>query len=928
VSDWYKLEPVEALHKLGSNQEQGLSEAEVNKRLAEGGNNELVEKQKNRWRMIWEQLTASMVLILIAAAVASAIVGDYKDSVAIMAIVVFIATLGFYQEYKAEKAISALKKMSVPTVKLRRDGRMSEVLANDIVPGDILLLEAGNVLPADGRIIESANLRVQEAALTGESLPVEKTVAKFDKDMPLADRRNMVYMGTMVTYGRGVAVLTETGMRTELGKIAHMIQNVEERQTPLQQKLDHVGKVVTLAALAIIAVVVTIGLIRGGLTEKNIELMLLTGISLVVAAVPEGLAAVVTITLALGAQRMLKRNALIRRLPAVETLGSVTVICSDKTGTLTENRMTVTALSLPGEKTVDLTQHVRHSGRLCRFDKMTSKLFDKSDATAILLAGGTLCNDAVLSLKEGKENDYRPVGDPTETAIVVAAAKTGLWKFDLEAVMPRVAEIPFDSARKRMTTFHKLPDSGKTVPEPLQSLVAWAEKNNATHIAFTKGAIDGLLQITHEVWVDGKIESIKKKWDKRLAKSNDEMAQNGMRVIGVAFRLFQKLPKPEEISHTEQKMTFVGMVGMIDPARYEVKDAVRICKTAGIRPVMITGDHPLTALSIAKNLGITDNDRVITGQELESMNVDDLQQHVDEVAVYARVSPEHKLKIVEALQKKGHIVAMTGDGVNDAPALKKADIGVAMGITGTEVAKEAAAMVLEDDNFATIVAAVEEGRVIYDSARRFIKYLMTCNSGALWMMLFGSIFVVSSNPGEQLLFLLPLQILWINLMGDGLAALALGIEKPEREVMKYPPYRPGESVFSRGIGRHAIWGGVVIGMVPFVLGTYLHLQSYAYATWQTMVFTTFIISRMCHAMAIRSGTQSVFSLGFFTNRAFIAVFLLTLACQLAFIYVGPLQKVFLTTALSLKELGVCLLLSTVIFWAVEIEKWLLRRKLL
>lgn len=928
--DWYKLDAQEVLEKLGSNLTQGLTEAEANKRLAESGPNELIEKPKNPWAMLWEQLTGSMVLILIAAAVASAVLGDLKDCLAILAIVVFNAILGLRQEYKADKAIAALKRMSVPTVKVRRSGHVLEIGANEIVVGDMLLLEAGNSIPADGRIIESANLRVQEAALTGESVPVEKNSQKLAGDnLALGDRRNMVYMATLVTYGRGQVLITETAMRTELGKIANMIQEVEEEQTPLQRRLDQLGKAVTLGALVIIAIVVGIGLVRGGFSMKNIEFMLMTGISLVVAAVPEGLAAVVTITLALGAQRMLKRHALIRKLPAVETLGSVTVICSDKTGTLTENRMTVTTLQMPGQNMIDINQHVRHSRRIVRSGSRQSQILQEQPGVSVMMAVASLCNDAVLESESEDAEDVKTVGDPTEVALVVFAARLGLWKSQMEKFFPRVTEVPFDSERKRMTTVHR-PDIANQslemkIPPAFGPFVRALKAVKVTpYVAFTKGAVDSILQICDKVWLDGQIEPMSK-WADQIAKHNDAMAQNGLRVMGCAFRLLKELPGQEQLKAVEDKMYFIGMVGMLDPARHEVKDAVATCKAAGVRPVMITGDHPLTAQNIAATLGITNNNKVLTGSELEQMPVEELQQRVTDVSVFARVSPEHKLKIVDAFQKRGEIVAMTGDGVNDAPALKKANIGVAMGLSGTDAAKEAAAMVLEDDNFATIVSAVEEGRVIYEGARRFVKYLMSCNSGAIWLMLLGAFFIVSPDPAVVWLPLLPIQILWINLMGDGLSALALGVEKPDRNIMQQPPYLPSESIFSRGLGVHMLWAGIVIGLVPFFLALYL-CSRYPYAQWQTMIFTTFIMSRMCHAMAIRSQKESLFTIGFFSNKALVGAVLLTFLCQLCFIYLEPCQKVLGTTYLTAMQLVVCLAISTTIFWAVEIEKFLLRRR--
>lgn len=915
MSNWYKMEFSEVAKKLNTDIVSGLSETEVKKRQAEQGSNEIAEKTKSPWKILWEQFTASMVLILIAAAIASAIVGDYKDSIAIMAIVIFNAFLGLRQEYKAEKAMAALKQMSAPVVRVRRNGHVYEISAREIIPGDILLLEAGNIVPADARLTDSVNLRVQEAALTGESVPVEKNSQKIQaEDLALGDRKNIVYMGTVVSYGRGQAIVTETGMKTELGKIANMLQTMEEEQTPLQKRLDHLGKVVTLGALVIILMVVGLGLIRGGLTKANIELMMLTGISLVVAVVPEGLAAVMTITLALGAQRMLKRHALIRKLAKVETLGSVTVICSDKTGTLTQNRMTVSDFSIPGQQDTI-------------FEETTSQavLKDKPGLT-LMFCAGALCNDSILEEQSEEKQAYKAIGDPTEGALVVASARLGMVKKNMEKLLPRLAEMPFDSDRKRMSTIHKIPSKRKQVASCLEPLYPWMnEKEELTHIVFTKGSLDGLLEISQEIWVGNKPEPMTPEWKEWASQVNLKLASQGKRIIAVACKLVNGIPKNEELFQAESNLVFLGILGMIDPPREEVKSAVHTCKTAGIRPVMITGDHPLTAQKIAQDLGIMgENSKVLTGVELEKMSVEQLQAQVEDVPVYARVSPEHKLKIVDALQKRGHIVAMTGDGVNDAPALKKADIGVAMGINGTDVAKEASGMVLQDDNFATIVAAVEEGRVIYDGARRFIKYLMTCNAGAIWLMFLSSLCIVSPDPAHQILFLLPIQILWINLMGDGVTALALGLEKPEPDIMSRPPYRPNENVFSRGIGQHVIWAGLLIGLISLFLGIYLYLQTGWTGRAQTMVFTTFIFSRMFHALAIRSSSQSLFQLGIFSNKALVAAVLATFICQMGFIYLEPLQQIFRTTAISLQDLGLCALLSSIVFVAVEIEKAIIR----
>lgn len=918
MSEFYKLSKDEVLEQLGVDPEHGLDHTETARRLEEYGLNELIEQGvKSPWLILWEQLTATMVIILIVAAVVSAFVGDLKDAIAIMAIVVLNALLGFRQEYQAEQAMAALKKMAVPTVKVRRGGHVQEISARELVPGDIVLLEGGNIIPADCRLIETANMRIEEAALTGESVPVDKNAGFVaDEDLPLGDRRNMVFMGTVVTYGRGQAVVANTGMQTELGNIANLLQTTGQEQTPLQRRLDELGKGLAVAALGLVVVVFTLGLLRG----EELEFMFLTAISMAVAAVPEGLPAVVTIGLALGAQRMLRREALIRKLPAVEGLGSVTVICSDKTGTLTENQMTVTVLDVAGHKVdliEDLRRRVPESLKKPPDQPRTEQvaMLQEHPPLTLLLAGGALCNDAILEV-EG--DDLNIVGDPTEGALVVAAARLGLWKRQLEKAFPRVDEVPFDSDRKRMTTVHEFPASGDRIPEDFKDLWNWSGwLGEFPYIVFTKGAVDSLLEVSERVWVDDHIEPLDKAWYDRIMEANNELAQQGVRVLGVAVKSLESLPEESGQASLESGLIFVGLTGMIDPARPEVKDAVATCKTAGIRPIMITGDHPLTARYIAEELGIAIDGRILTGQDLARISEAELEAAVKEVNVYARVSPEHKLRIVEALQKNGQIVAMTGDGVNDAPALRKSDIGVAMGITGTDVAKEASDMVLLDDNFATIVSAVEEGRTIYDNIRKFFRYTMTSNTGEIWVML------VAPFLGMPLP-LLPLQILWINLVTDGLPGLALGVEPPEPDVMSRSPYDPEESFFGRGLGWQIVWIGVLMGLVSLGLGFWLWSADHPH--WQTMVFTTLTLSQMGNVLAIRSRRESIFKIGFLSNKAMLGAVLLTLVLQLAVIYVPFLQEFFNTGALSLADLGLSLVLSMIVFWAVELAKWIGRRR--
>ncbi len=898
---WHTLTAEETLARLET-QQSGLTPSETARRMAEYGPNELIDRGvKSVWRILWEQLTAIMVIILIIAAIISAALGDYKDAIAILAIVVLNAALGVTQEYRAEKAMAALKKMAVPIVKVRRAGHVQEISARDLVPGDVVLLEAGGIVPADGRLLESMNLRIQEAALTGESEPVEKYPVTLDgENLPLGDRRNMAYMGTVITYGRGVAVITETGIRTELGRIAEMIQTVERVATPLQRRLEQLGHGLAIAALFLVGIVFVLGLLRG----EDLKLMFLTAIGMAVAAVPEGLPAVVTIALALGAQRMLRRRALIRKLPAVETLGSVTVICSDKTGTLTENRMAVTVLDVLGE-----SQHIetlQRRGVPVLDAELTPRQKPHVRSLGLLVKAAALCNDAVLESEDGK---YKAVGDPTEGALVIAAAHLGLMKPELDQRWPRLAEAPFTSERKRMTTVHRV----NVLPE--QTDTPWQE---SPYAAFCKGAVDGLLDITSRVWEGNHTVPLTGELRQRILAGNARLAQDGQRVLGVAFRVLPALPEKVDETELERDLTFIGLIGMVDPPRPEVKQAVQTCTTAGIRAVMITGDHPLTAQYIARELGIAADDcNVLTGNDLDRLSVAELETTVESVPVYARVSPEHKLKIIQALQDKGQIVAMTGDGVNDAPALKKANIGVAMGITGTDVSKEAADMVLLDDNFATIVAAVEEGRTIYDNIRKFIKYTMTSNSGEIWTMLLAP-FLGMPLP------LLPLQILWVNLVTDGLPGLALAVEPAERGTMRRSPYHPKENIFGRGMGRHILWVGLLMGLVSLGMGYWI--WNSGHATWQTMVFTTLTLSQMGHALAIRSSRDSLLSIGLLSNKLLLGAVLLTFGLQMAVVYLPFMQEIFKTTSLPLADLAVSLLLSTVVFWGVELEKWYLRRK--
>ena len=913
--EWYKRTAAQTLQEIGTTTEKGLTAAEAAGRLEKYGPNELEEKAgRSRLEILWEQFANILTVLLIMAAVVSMVLGDWIEAVAILVIVVLNGVLGYTQEARAEQSMAALKKMSVPTVRVRRDGRLQEISARELVPGDIVVLETGNIIPADGRVTTSVNLRVEEAALTGESEPVDKDPALvFEDDNALGDRKNMVYSGTLVNYGRGEFVVTDTGMATELGNIANLIQGVEEESTPLQQRLSRLGQVLAWAAIGLVLAVVGLGIWReldAGKTLSTIDFpeLLLTGVSLAVAAIPEALTAVVTIALSLGAQRMLKRQALIRRLPAVETLGSVTIICSDKTGTLTLNRMTVQALDMANH-----SYHFSHSDKTNRLELEPATANDPTTNPTLdlLLIGGSLNSDATLD----ENDDGKAIGDPTEAALVSAAALVGMRKAELETAFPRVAEVPFDSVRKRMTTLHSVPASSTNLPASLTTIwerqTLLANNNRPDYVAFTKGAIDGLLGISNSVWVEGEIQPLDDAWRKRIMASHDEMAAKGMRVLGVALRPWDSAPAETTEGVLEQDLIFLGMVGMIDPPRPEVKEAVANCKAAGIRPVMITGDHPLTARHIAQQIGISDNGNFITGQELDRISPSELEERVKNVSVFARVSPEHKLRLIDVYQKQGNIVSMTGDGVNDAPALKKADIGVAMGITGTDVAKSAAEMVLLDDNFATIVAAVEEGRVIYDNIRRFIKYLLTCNASEIAVMLIAP-FLGMPLP------LYPLQILWMNLVTDGLPALALGIEPPESDVMKRPPYSATESVFGRGMPTFIVVFGVVLSILALVTG--FGLWESGDPAWRTVLFSTLVFAQLGMALSVRSERESLLRTGLLTNKAMLGAIVITVLLQLVLIYWGPAQQLFHTEALTTRDLLICFAVGMSVIVLVEIWK--------
>jgi P-type Ca2+ transporter type 2C len=885
----HQLGAEELLRLLQVDPAPGLSTEEARRRLAEQGPNELTERSaRTPWAILWDQLSATMVLVLLAAAAISFALRDTKDAIAILTIVVLNAVLGFVQEYRAEKAMAALKKLAVPSVTVRRDGRVQFVPARDLVRGDVLCLEAGNLVGADCRLLEAESLYVDEAALTGESIPVEKLAQLcLEGSVPLAERRNMVYLGTAVREGRAIAVVTHTGMQTELGRIAGMLQQVKREATPLQRRLDRFGRFMAVASLALIGIILVFGLLHG----EGVRLMFLTAVSMAVAVVPEGLPAVVTIALALGAQRMLKRQALIRRLPAVESLGSVTVICTDKTGTLTQGRMAVSTMIA--------------GGRQIAFASAVPSISSRPEC-ALLLLGAALCNNAQPELEKGGQ--LSAIGDPTESALLVATMQAGLR--ETASKFPRVAEWPFDSGRKRMTTVHRLPARGQVLSGAVGTALRLLSPDTR-FVAFSKGAVEGLLALCDRWLQNEDAAPLTDAARRSITAAGERLAACGHRVLGVTYRGLNTLPEKEQL---ECGLIFVGLIGLADPPRADAKTAVDRCQAAGIRPIMITGDHPMTAYHVAQAVGI--EGRLLSGSELDRMPKGELETRVNEVSVYARVVPEQKLKIVRALQSRGHLVAMTGDGVNDAPALKKADIGVAMGLTGTDVAKEAADLVLLDDDFSTLVAAVEEGRAIYDNIRKFIRYVLAGNLGEIFVMLFGPLLGMP-------LPLLPLQILWINLVTDGASGLALSVEPPERDAMRRPPHPPAEGIVDRRIATHIVWVGTLMGLIPLCTGWYY--WQHHHPVWQSMVFSLLAFGQIFQTLAAHSWSDSAFASVRRPTLILICSVSLSLTSTLAILYVPFLQRVFGTRALSSGDLLVSLILSTIVFWSMELEKFFKRR---
>ncbi len=907
---WHAMSAEEVLAALGSEAASGLTEAEARRRLAEYGPNELQEKPPiSFWERLLDQLKGFVVIILLVAAVISALMGDWVEAAAIMAIVVLNAAIGVIQESKAEEALAALKKMAAPDAHVIRDGRRLTIPARELVPGDIVLLEAGNVIPADVRLIETINLKVDEASLTGESMPVSKRAdLVLPPDTPLGDRRNCAFMSTMVTYGRGKGVVVATGMQTEIGLIAEMIQSFEEEVTPLQRKLDDLGRVLGIGSLAICGLVFVVGVLRPLLLGQPVTLQdvadfFMVSVSLAIAAVPEGLPAVVTICLALGMRRMVRRHALIRRLPAVETLGSATVICSDKTGTLTQSEMTATRLWADG---VSYEVSGRGYAPEGGFHREGEAIEPREEAILHqLLLTGLLCNDALLEKAEG--GGHRMVGDPTEGALIVAAAKAGLTRKEAEAAFPRVGEIPFDSARKMMTTIHRLEEE---LPVPVET----------PYVAMVKGAPDFVLEkSTHLLTAEG-VVPLDAARRTEIAEANRAMASQALRVLGLAYRPLEAVeeePKPETV---ERDLIFIGLVGMIDPARREVIPAVAKARRAGLRTVMVTGDYADTAAAIAREIGILRPEgRVISGKELDAMSDEALEAIIDEVDVFARVAPQHKVRIVEALRKKGHIVAMTGDGVNDAPALKRADIGVAMGITGTDVSKQTADMVLTDDNYVSIVSAIEEGRSIYSNIRKFVYYLLSCNLAEI------AVIFIATVVGWPVP-LTAIQLLWLNLLSDGAPALALGLEQGDPDLMERPPRPPDEPVINREMAVGVIVQTIAITatvLIAYWRGLHWeHLSGQqATTTAETMAFVTLVLSELLRAYTARSERYPLFRLGVFSNKWMQYAVGFSVALLLVVVYVPFLQPIFNTVPLTWEHWKLLIPLILIPSIAAEVQKW-------
>ena len=907
--DWHTYKPQQVVERLKSDADNGLSNNEVKLRHKYFGKNELKQIEgRSKLSILWDQFTNVMLVMLIAIAIISAILdlrhnNFPKDSIAIFTIVILNGILGYVQESKAEQALAALKRLSSTNVKVIRDRVPQQIDAKSLVPGDIMLLEAGVQIAADGYLLKEQNLQVSESTLTGEATAVNKDAeVTIPEDASLGDRLNLVFKGTQVVRGRAKAIVIKTGMYTEIGRIATMLQTVNTEPTPLQQRMTQLGRVLVSGSLSLVAVITIGGLLNSG--WQIFEEILETSLSMAVAVVPEGLPAVVTVTLAIGTQKMIRRQALIRKLPAVETLGSVTTICSDKTGTLTQNKMIVGRVQTNSYDFEVTGKGYQPAGE---FIAPNCGNLENEPEVKRLLQACVLCNDALLQCSKKSEREtatWSILGDPTEGALLALAGKAGLFKADLAKNMSRLGEFPFDSGRKRMSVIVNNPDT------------------ETAYLMFTKGSTELILERCDRILVKDSPQPITSKEKQQILKSNTHLASLGLRVLGFAYKLINKIPPENTEEENERGLIWLGLTGMLDAPREEVKQAVSNCLKSGIRPIMITGDHPLTAMEIAAKLNIANaSEQAVTGQELAKMSAIELEQSVRQVSVYARVAPEHKLRIIRALQKQGNFVAMTGDGVNDAPALKQANIGIAMGITGTDVSKEASDMVLLDDNFATIVAAIEEGRVVYDNIRRFIKYILGSNIGEVLTIAAAPLLGLPSVP------LSPLQILWMNLVTDGLPALALALEPAEPNVMSRPPYNPKESIFARGLGLYMVRIGVIFAFITICLMVWSYdrdLNSANPNRWKTMVFTTLCLAQMGHALAVRSNTRLTIEMNFFSNPYLLAAIALTTVLQLLLIYIAPLRNFFNISILSATDLLICLGFSMLVFVWVELEKLLQR----
>jgi Ca2+-transporting ATPase len=931
---WHSLTVEDVLRHLEV-REEGLSAEQAARRLAQYGQNQLQEAPRpGFWHMLWEQLNNFVVILLIVASIVSALLGDYVEAAAIMAIVILNAVLGIIQEQRAEEALAALKKLAAPDAQVLRDGRRQTIPARDLVPGDVVFLEAGNYIPADVRLLEAVNLRIEEASLTGESLPVQKSAASIiDKDVPIGDRKNTAFMGTLVSYGRGRGVVVSTGMRTQLGLIATMLQSVDAEETPLQRRLDQLGKTLSIASLVLVAIVFVVALVdytdisvlfSGPLTyfqtySRQVTDVFIIAVSLAIAAVPEGLPAVVTISLALGMREMIRRHALIRKLASVETLGSATVICSDKTGTLTQNEMTVTRLWADGQYLeVTGSGYVPHGEFL-----VDGKPVDVTRYPAALtsLWLGVLNNDAELEItgSSASQQTYRIVGDPTEGALLVAAAKAGALPVEVKQAYPRENEVPFDSERKRMITVHEV---SKPYPEDISPF--YNDEMREWSVIAVKGAPDLVLDLcTHYQTMDDRSEPLTEEMRQHILTANDTLTQDALRVLGVAYRAEKEVPFHEgelKVHELEQDLVFVGLIGMIDPARPEVKPALQEAGDAGIRTVMITGDYPNTARAIAETIGLLRPEhKVSTGADVDHMDAETLKREIEYTDVFARVSPEHKMRIVDALQANGEVVAMTGDGVNDAPAIKRADIGVAMGITGTDVAKETADMVLTDDNYASIVSAVEQGRIIYSNIRKFVYYLLSCNVAEILVIFLGTL-IAKNSP------LTAIQLLWLNLVTDGAPALALATEKGDPDIMNRKPRPKNEPIINRFMQMGIFIQTIAITGVTlsaYFLGLKLHPEQPEFA--EAMAFVTLSLSELVRAYTARSEYYPLFKIGIFTNRNMNLAILLSGALIFAVIYIPFFNPIFNTVPLGWKQWEVLLPLLLIPSLAAEAVKLIHQR---